>query len=179
MDLRKFFSVQFQLKKLENNYSDEELKQYSPQDRQFIEYLQIMYNTDKENAIRKYNIYDKDLKENEERRKDFQDELKNMYENVLQFANNPTQLRKQIKIQGIEKNLVFLQEFDKSGYKNALRGIPQSKKAVERFKLLDKKSRRYLDTSTGEEVSKRKRDNIVRTLSIEDYKNAIKEGRLI
>ena len=178
MDLKQFFAEQFKLKQWENDYSATELKQYSKQDRNFIEYLQIQYGTDKESAIRKYEVYNNDIKQNAEKRKAFFKELKDMYEELLKYANNPTELKKQVKLNGIERNITFLQEFDKSGYKNALRGIPQSKKALERFTLIDKKSRRYFDKLTGQDVSKRKRDEIVRKVSIEEYKDKILKGEV-
>ena len=87
-------------------------------------------------------------------------------------------MKKQVKLNGIERNITFLQEFDKSGYKNALRGIPQSKKALERFTLIDKKSRRYFDKLTGQDISKRKRDEIVRKVSIEEYKEKVLKGEV-
>lgn len=178
MDLKQFFAEQFKIKQWENDYSETELKQYSKQDRNFIEYLQIQYNTDKESAVRKFEVYNKDIKQNAEKRKAFFKELKEMYEEILKYANNPTELKKQVKINGIEKNITFLQEFDKSGYKNALRGIPLSKKAKERFTLLDKKSGRYFDKLTGQDVSKRKRDEIVRRISIDEYKEKILKGEI-
>lgn len=178
MDLKQFFAEQFKLKQWENDYSDSELKQYSKQDRTFIEYLQIQYGTDKQSALRKYEIYNKDIKTNAEKRKAFFRELKEMYEELLKYANNPTELKKRVKINGIDKNITFLQEFDKSGYKNALRGIPQSNTAKDRFRLIDNKSRRYFDTLTGKDVSKRQRDKIVREMSIEEYKQKIVNGEI-
>ena len=178
VDLKQFFAEQFKLRQWENNYSKTELKQFSKQDRNFIEYLQIQYNTDKESAVRKFELYNNDIKQNSEKRKAFFKELQEMYEEILKYANNPTELEKQVKINGIERNIIFLQEFDKSGYKNALRGIPQSKKALERFSIIDKKSRRYFDRLTGRDVSKRKRDEIVRKLSIDEYKEKILKGEI-
>lgn len=178
MDLREFFAEQFKLKQSENNYSDDELKQYSSQDRQFIEYLQIQYNTDKKSALRKFQIYKQDIKDNKEKRKDFQKELKNMYEEILKYANNIPELKKQIKINGIDKNITFLQEFDKKGYKNALRGIPKAKNIDKRFRMIDKKSRRYFDTLTGKEISRAEHDKIVKKVSIEEYKEKILKGEI-
>lgn len=169
MDLKTYFAEQFELTKAKNAYTTAEMEKYSAQDRQFIEFMQIQYRIDKQSAMRRLDLYNSDLKENKERRQEFQDNLKEIYEKQIQFANNPKEFKKVVYDKGIKQNVVFLQKFDKKAYKNALRGIPKSKRAIERFEMIDKKSRRYLDKSTGKELSRRQAEKIIKEISIEDY----------
>lgn len=169
MELKKFFKDNYEAVTLLQPFTESEEKTYSKNDRDFIRYMQIMFNTSKKDAIKKFEIYKRDLLNNKEERREFQKHITDMYEGLLQYKNADNARQKFID-NAKDGHIEFIKKFEiKSKYSAALGGIPQSKKAVARFKLVNKKSRRYLDTLTGIEVSKRKRDTIVKEISIEEF----------
>ena len=149
-------------------FTDRQKKKYTVQDRNFIRYIQTIYNISKKEAIKRFTKYNSEIVQNKEKRNNFWISLKDQYENLIKFQKRPTEYNR-IFADGNKK---FLKEYGEKpkGYKYKLKNyiIPTGLK--ERFKLIDKKSRRYLDTETGEEISRRKRDKIITSLSkqIED-----------
>lgn len=169
MDLKKYFKDNYEALSLSQPFTENEEKTYNKNERDFIRYMQIMFNTSKKDAIKKFEIYKNDMINNKEERKEFRKHITDMYEGLIQYKNAENPRQKYIE-NAREGHIEFIKNVQiKTKYKGALGGIPQSKNAVKRFKLTNKKSRRYLDTLTGVEISKRKRDMIVKEISIEEY----------
>lgn len=170
MDLKDYFRDNYKILEESHPFTDKEREKYSKNDRDFIRYMQIVFKSTKESAIKKFEIYKADLITKKEERIEFQKQISDMYEGMLHYRNvpNPKRVYDNISNKG---QVEFIKKFEikQTKYAGALGGIPKSKSAEKRFTLLDKKSRRYLDNETGLEISRRARDMIVKELSIEEY----------
>lgn len=170
MDLKDYFRDNYEVLEESHPFTDKEREKYTKNDRDFIRYMQIVFNSTKESAIKKFEIYKADLITKKQERIEFQKQISDMYEGMLLYRNAPNP-RKAFTDTAFKGQVEFIKKFEikPTKYAGALGGIPKSKSAEKRFTLLDKKSRRYLDNETGLEVSRRARDMIVKEISIEEY----------
>jgi len=167
MDLKDYFGNNYKRLNNEEPFTPAEKEQYNANDRNFIQYLQIMFKSSKEEAIRKFHIYKNDIITNAKTRKDFQKGIKDMYEGLLRYSNAPdTDLnRKSVSVaKAGEFRFNNLLNFK---YRNSFGDLPIKQETKDRFKLIDKKSRRYLDTLSGKEISRRERDKQIINITIE------------
>ena len=144
-------------------FTTKQKQKYTVQDRNFIRYLQTIYNINKREAIKRFNKYTREIVNDKQKRNDFWISLKDQYEQLIKYQKRP----KNYQTVFAEGNKKFLDEYGKKpkGYKYKLSAYDIPKDVKERFKLVNKKSRRYLDTQTGKEISRRERDKITISLS--------------
>ena len=70
MDLKKYFKDNYEALSLTQPFTDKEEQNYSKNDRDFIRYMQIMFNTSKKDAIKKWKkTFTRDIEDDS--RKDF------------------------------------------------------------------------------------------------------------
>lgn len=168
MDLKTYFKENFIRLNREEPFTEKQKEKYSDNDRNFINYMQIQFKTTRENALKYFEIYKNDIITNAQKRKDFQKSIADMYEGLLMYQNAPdADFNRKSEDIAYNGNIEFKRNFIYK-YKNAFGDLEIKKETKERFVLLDKKSRRYLDTATGKELSRRARDKLVIELSLKE-----------
>ena len=168
MDLKTYFKENFIRLNREEPFTEKQKEKYSDNDRNFINYMQIQFKTTRENALKYFEIYKNDIITNAQKRKDFQKSIADMYEGLLMYQNAPdADFNRKSEDIAYNGNIEFKRNFIYK-YKNAFGDLEIKKETKERFVLLDKKSRRYLDTVTGKELSRRARDKLVIELSLKE-----------
>ena len=168
MDLKTYFKENFIRLNREEPFTEKQKEKYSDNDRNFINYMQIQFKTTRENALRYFEIYKNDIITNAQKRKDFQKSIADMYEGLLMYQNaSDADFNRKSEDIAYNGNIEFKRNFIYK-YKNAFGDLEIKKETKERFVLLDKKSRRYLDTVTGKELSRRARDKLVIELSLKE-----------
>lgn len=145
-------------------FTDRQQKKYTVQDRNFIRYIQTIYNISKKEAIKRFTKYNNEIVSNREKRKEFWISLQDQYEQLIKFQKRPTEYNR-IFADGNKKFTEIYGKKPKKQYKYRLSEYDIPKSVKERFKLLDKKSKRYMDLETGKEISRRQHDKIVISLS--------------
>ena len=168
MDLKTYFKENFIRLNRDEPFTDAQKEKYTNNERNFINYMQVQFKITRENALRYYEIYKNDIITNAQKRKDFQKSIKDMYEGLLMYQNaTDSDFNKQSENIAYNGNIEFKRNYIYK-YKNAFGDLKIKKETKDRFILLDKKSRRYLDTVTGKEISRRARDKLVIELSTKD-----------
>lgn len=143
-------------------FTERQKNKYTIQDQNFIRYIQVCYNISKREAIKRFNQYNKDLIKNKEKRNEFRLSLSEQYEGLIKYQHRPKNYV-ELYDSGNKKFLEKFGEGKKYKYPKSKLIIP--KEVEERFIMVNKKSRRYLDTFTGQEISRRQHDKIVTQLS--------------
>ena len=72
-------------------FTDRQQKKYTIQDRNFIRYIQTIYNINKREAIKRFNKYSSEIVTNREKRKEFWISFQDQYEQLIKFQKRPTE----------------------------------------------------------------------------------------
>ena len=167
---REIFLHKKQVLEYNEPFTKKQTKQFTLQQKNYIRGIQIARNIKKSDAIK---LYRKSLKDTKLLKKL---SLEITGESEIGIALEPSELEPPVIGDGVRKGEE--KEKRKEGgkkkrkklskkeygapkgkkYKYAGKPLKATKKQLSRFKSLGGKSRRYIDTKTGEEISRRERD---------------------
>jgi len=129
-------------------FTPKENKTLSLQQKNYVRGIQIARNVSKKKAISLFKKSKKDSKLT----KSLTRSIQKKYETGLSFREGKKPLPKIVDRKKKKKSKTKIK------YKYAGKPQKASKKQIARFKSLGGTSRRYIDTHTGEEISRRERD---------------------